>query len=44
MERFPCHVNMMKADDGHCALHIAAANDNCDILCFLASIVSLILC
>jgi len=43
MERVSSHVNMMKADDGHCALHIAAANDNCDILCFLASMVSLIL-
>ena len=40
MEKFACHVNMVKADDGHCALHVAAANDHCDILCHLAAMVS----
>ena len=40
MERFACHVNMTKVDDGHCALHVAAANDSCDILCYLAAMVS----
>lgn len=40
MEKFACHVDMVKADDGHCALHVAAANDHCDILCHLAAMVS----
>ena len=39
MARFPEHVNMVKADDGHTALHIAAANDHLDMVQLLASMV-----
>lgn len=39
MLRFPQHVNMVKSDDGHTALHIAAANDHLDIVHLLASMV-----
>ena len=41
MGRFPEHVNMVKADDEHTALHIAAANDHLDIVRLLASMVRL---
>ena len=44
MARCPQHVNAVKIDDGHTALHIAAANDHLDIVCLLASLVSLIYC
>ena len=37
--RFPEHVNMIKMDDGHTALHIAAANDHLDIVSLLCSLV-----
>ena len=37
--RFPEHVNMIKIDDGHTALHIAAANDHLDIVSLLCSLV-----
>lgn len=37
--RFPEHVNMIKMDDGHSALHIAAANDHLDIVSLLSSLV-----
>ena len=43
MARFPEHVNMVKADDGHTALHIAANNDHLDIVRLLASMVCFIL-
>ena len=39
MARFPEHVNMVKVDDEHTALHIAAANDHLDIVRLLASMV-----
>ena len=39
MQCFPEEVNSCKADDGHTALHIAAANDYLDIVCLLASMV-----
>lgn len=39
MERCPEHVNMPKEDDGHTALHIAAANNHLDLLRLLASMV-----
>ena len=39
MARFPEHVNMVKVDDGHTALHIAAANDHLDVVRLLASVV-----
>ena len=37
--RFPEHVNMIKMDDGHSVLHIAAANDHLDIVSLLSSMV-----
>ena len=40
MARYPQHVNAVKIDDGHTALHIAAANDHLDVVCLLASLVS----
>ena len=39
MGRFPEHVNMVKPDDEHTALHIAANNDHLDIVRLLASMV-----
>ena len=39
MARFPEHVNMVKVDDEHTALHIAANNDHLDIVRLLASMV-----
>ena len=39
MARFPEHVNMVKVDDEHTALHIAAANDHFDVVRLLASMV-----
>ena len=39
MARVPEHVNMVKIDDGHTALHIAAANDHLDLVRLLASVV-----
>lgn len=39
ISRFPEHVNMIKMDDGHTALHIAAANDHLDIVSLLCSLV-----
>ena len=39
MTRFPDHVNTIKLDDGHTALHIAAANDHLDLVRLLASVV-----
>ena len=39
MARFPEHVNMVKPDDEHTALHIAAANDHFDVVRLLASMV-----
>lgn len=38
MKKFPEEVNC-KMDDGHTALHIAAANDHLDIVCLLAETV-----
>ena len=40
--RFPEHVNMIKMDDGHTALHIAAANDHLDIVSLLSSMVGIV--
>ena len=34
-------VNAVKQDDGHSALHIAAANNYLDIVCLLAALVLL---
>ena len=39
MARFPELVNMVKVDDEHTALHIAAANDHLDVVRLLASVV-----
>lgn len=41
IDRFPEHVNMIKMDDGHTALHIAAANDHLDVVSLLCSLVFL---
>lgn len=39
--RFPDQVNVIKMDDGHSALHIAAANNHLDIVSLLSSMVGL---
>ena len=39
MKKFPRQVNYCKEDDGHTALHIAAANNHLDIVCLLAAMV-----
>ena len=39
MKTFPDEVNSCKADDGHTALHIAAANNHLDMVCLLAAMV-----
>ena len=44
MARYAQYANAVKIDDGHTALHIAAANDHLDIVCLLASLVSLVYC
>ena len=36
---YPEQVNMTKLDDGHTALHIAAANNHLDVVQLLASLV-----
>jgi E3 ubiquitin-protein ligase mind-bomb len=37
MKTFPDEVNYCKIDDGHSALHIAAANNHLDMVCLLAA-------
>lgn len=44
MAYFPGSVNMPKVDDGHTALHIAAANNHLDIVHLLASMVRVHTC
>lgn len=39
LKKYPEEVNSSKLDDGHTALHIAAANDHLDIVCLLAETV-----
>lgn len=39
MREYPEEVNSRKDDDGHTALHLAAANDHLDIVCLLAETV-----
>lgn len=39
LKDFPGMVNDVKSDDGHTALHIAAANDHLDIVYLLGSMV-----
>ena len=39
MKTSPDEVNYCKTDDGHTALHIAAANNHLDMVCLLAAMV-----
>ena len=39
MKQFPDEMNYCKIDDGHTALHIAAANNHLDMVCLLAAMV-----